>query len=114
MTARLEISRLAPDLRRTIAVDGPVVVPLARSTRLCRKGVAFPERDRDGGPRQRLRGRATSGSTEGVSWSHAALSECGAGRAYARFPSFKPLNYHKTAKYSCAVAAEDASAESPR
>jgi hypothetical protein len=115
VTARLEISRLAParaDPLRSVAGWFPCG---ARSTRRCRKDRAFLERDGDGA---RDRARAPNSTATAASRTrHFGLDRRRVAQVVSHgsrpnaaqkwresFPACKPLKYHKTAKYSGADA----------
>jgi hypothetical protein len=115
VTARLEISRLAPTRadpcgRRPGGSLWPVPGGYTEKVSHSRSGTAMEggtEPEPQTRPRQRLRGRATSGATEGASPN---LVPRGSQRmrrkkAVGNFPACKPLKYYNTAKYSCAGAA---------
>src|SRR5277367_3534199 len=65
--------------------------------------------------RQRLRGRATSGSSEGAS--PKVLSHCSRPmrrrKRRGNFPACKPLKYHKTGKSSRSEVRDDGLATNP-
>jgi hypothetical protein len=126
VTARLEISRLASTHAKPLRSTAgwfPCGAFQAAMPKRCRIPGAGP-RWRAGPSPSRKFDRESGFADEPLparpkarrqSWSRAALGECGAGKAMRNFPAYKPLKYHKTAKYSCVGAAmKTPPAESPR
>jgi hypothetical protein len=115
LIARLEIPRW-PRPAQAHCGRRPGSSSAAGSTRRCRKGRAFLERDGDGAW-DRARALNSTG-TAASRTSHFRLDrrrvsegrparlfgEGGEGKPMRNFPACKPLKYHKTAKYSGADA----------